>query len=90
MTDALAGASALVAHGLISRPTEDLFGPSQGGPGQVSAPLHAALTDAGYQVEVLEPAERHAGEFLCLQVRRGKQAVDLDIARDWRQNPPVR
>jgi hypothetical protein len=89
---ALAGAGALVAHGLIIRSTEDLdlFSPSEGGPGQVSASLQAALTEAGCQVEVLEAAERHGGEFLRLHVHRGEHAVDIDVARDWRQHPPVR
>ncbi len=89
---ALAGAGALVAHGLITRPTEDLdlFSPTEGGPGEVSAPLQAALTGAGCHVEVLEAAERHSGEFLRLHVHRGEHVVDIDVARDWRQHPPVR
>jgi len=89
---ALAGAGALVAHGLITRPTEDLdlFSPTEGGPGQVSASLQAALTEAGCQVEVLEPADRHGGEFLRLHVHRDELVVDIDVARDWRQHPPVR
>jgi hypothetical protein len=88
---ALAGAGALVAHGVIDRPTQDLdlFSPTEGGPGQVSASLQAALSEAGYQVRVLEPAEQHGGEFLRLQVQRGEQVVDIDLARDWRQHPPV-
>ena len=54
---ALAGAGALVAHGVISRPTQDLdlFGPAEGGPGQVSESLLAALIGAGCRVQVLEP-----------------------------------
>lgn len=89
---ALAGAGALVAHGLITRPTADLdlFSPTAGGPGQVSALLQAALTDAGYHVDVLEPAEQHDGEFLRLQVHQDQHVLDIDVARDWRQHPPVR
>jgi hypothetical protein len=89
---ALAGAGALVAHGLITRATEDLdlFSPTEGGPGQVSASLQSALTEAGCQVDVLEAAERHSGEFLRLRVHRGEHVVDIDVARDWRQHPPVR
>lgn len=88
---ALAGAGALVVHGVISRPTQDLdfFGPAEGGPGQVSESLRAALSDAGCQVQVLEPAEQHGGEFLRLQVQRDEHVVDIDVARDWRQHPPV-
>jgi hypothetical protein len=89
---ALAGAGALVAHGVISRSTQDLdlFTPAEGGPGQAGAALLTALTDAGCQVQVLEPAEQHGGEFLRLQVHRGESVVDIDLARDWRQHPPVR
>jgi hypothetical protein len=89
---ALAGAGALVAHGVISRPTQDLdlFTPTEGGPGAVSAALVTALTDASCQVQVLEPAEQHGGEFVRLQVHRDEHVVDIDLARDWRQHPPVR
>lgn len=89
---ALAGAGALAAHGVISRPTQDLdlFTPAEGGPGEASAALLAALTDAGCQVRVLEAAEQHGGEFVRLQVRRDRHVVDIDLARDWRQHPPVR
>lgn len=89
---ALAGAGALVAHGVISRPTQDLdlFTPVEGGPGEVSAALVAALTDAGCQVQVLEGAEQHGGEFMRLQVQRDEHVVDIDLGRDWRQHPPVR
>ncbi len=48
------------------------------------------MTEAGCQVEVLEAAERHCGEFLRLHVHRGEHVVDIDVARDWRQHPPVR
>lgn len=69
---ALAGAGALIAHGVVSRPTQDLglFTPAEGGPGQASAALAAALTDAGCQVQVLEAAEQYGGEFVRLQVHR--------------------
>ena len=88
---ALVGAGALVVHGVISRPTRelDLFSPAERGPGQVSTSLRAALSNAGCQVRVLEPAEQHSGEFLCLQVQRGEHVVEVDVARDWRQHPPV-
>lgn len=89
---ALAGAGALVAHGVTDRPTQDLdlFTTTQGGPGRVSAVLQAALVDAGFEVVVREAAEQHAGEFLRLQVSKGEQIVDLDLGRDWRQHAPVR
>lgn len=89
---ALAGAGALIAHGLVVRPTEDvdLFSPVAGGPGQVSEALLAGLADAGLTVQVVEPADQHGGEFARLEVTRGPQSVQVDVARDWRQHPPVR
>lgn len=48
------------------------------------------MAEAGCQVEVLEPAEQHSGEFLRLHVHRDEHVVDIDVARDWRQHPPVR
>lgn len=89
---ALAVAGALVAHGVISRPTQDLdlFTPTEGGPGEVSAALLAALTDTGCRVQMLEGAELHGGEFMRLQVHRDEHVLDIDLARDWRQHPPVR
>ncbi len=48
------------------------------------------MTEAGCQVKVLEPADRHGGEFLRLHVHRDELVVDIDVARDWRQHPPVR
>jgi hypothetical protein len=88
---ALAGAGALVVHGVISRPTQDLdlFSPAEGGPGQASASLLAALSEAGCQVRVLEPAEQHGGEFLRLQVSAASTSSTSTWARDWRQHPPV-
>lgn len=59
-------------------------------PARSAQPYQAALTDARNKVEVLEPAQRHAGECLRLQVRPEQQGVDLDIARDWRQDSPER
>lgn len=50
----------------------------------------AALTDAGCQLRVLETAEQHGGDFMRLQVHRDGHLVDIDLARDWRQHPPVR
>jgi hypothetical protein len=71
---ALAGAGALVAHGVISRPTQDLdlFSPAEGRPGRCLPARGTERCGPGCQVRVLEPAEQHAGEFLRLQVQRGE------------------
>ena len=89
---ALAGGNALVAHGLVERPTQDvdLFSPEQGAPGAVVDQVRGALKSAGYHVEVIRRPEDSAGEFAQLTVSRGEAAVLLDLARDWRQQPPVR
>jgi len=89
---ALAGGNALVAHGLVDRPTQDvdLFSPEPGGPGAVAEQVRRALETAGYRVEVIRRPEDSAGEFAQLAVSRGEQSMLLDLARDWRQQPPVR
>jgi hypothetical protein len=83
---ALAGGNALVAHGLLSRPTEDvdLFTPQPGGPGRVLEPVMAALEGAGFTVQVIRSPADHNGEFAQLQVGRGDRTTQLDLARDWR------
>lgn len=52
---ALAGGNALAAHGLLSRPTEDvdLSTPQAGGPGRVLEAIQTALTGDGFQVRLL-------------------------------------
>lgn len=52
---ALAGGNALAAHGLLSRPTQDidLFTPTAGGTGQVVDAVRAALTADGYTVQLV-------------------------------------
>jgi len=83
---ALAGGNALVAHGLLSRPTEDvdLFTAQPGGPGRVLEPVMAALEGAGFTVQVIRSPADHDGEFAQLQVGRGDRTTQLDLARDWR------
>jgi hypothetical protein len=89
---ALAGANALVAHGIVERDTQDvdLFSDEAGGPGAVTGTVRAALEAAGHEVQVTRPPELNMGEFARLVVRRGNDAVQLDMARDWRKWPPVR
>jgi len=88
---ALAGGNALVAHGIVQRPTKDvdLFSNEAGGPGAVTAAVQAALEAAGYQVLVTRPPELSHGEFSQMVVRRGDDSMQLDMARDWRKWPPV-
>jgi hypothetical protein len=86
---ALAGGNALVAHGMLSRPTQDvdLFTTTAGGPGQAVELVAAALRAAGLVVtSELAPD----GEFARLHVSDTTRAVVVDLARDWRAHPPVR
>jgi hypothetical protein len=72
---ALAGGNALAAHGLLSRPTEDvdLFTPQPGGPGRVLEAVRAALAADGFQVQVVRSPDQHFGEFLsCRSAATGE------------------
>ena len=88
---ALAGGNALVAHGIVERATEDvdLFSPEPGGPGAVTDVVRDALRAAGYEVDVTRRPEPQQGEFARLEVGRGDATMHVDLARDWRQWPPV-
>ena len=88
---ALAGANALVAYGIVERTTRDvdLFSDQAGGPAAATATVRSALEAAGYSVEVARPPEPNMGEFTRLIVRRGSEAVQVDMARDWRKWAPV-
>lgn len=88
---ALAGGNALVVHGLVQRPTQDidLFTAERGGPGVVVARVREALEAAGCSVEIVRRPEDSDGEFVQLAVTRGEEAVLLDLARDWRQLHPI-
>lgn len=88
---ALAGANALVAHGLLTRPTEDvdLFTPQRGGPGRVLEAVVDALVSDGFTVHVTRAPAENAGEFAQLQVTRGGQTTQVDLGRDWRVHEAV-
>lgn len=88
---ALAGGNALAAHGLLSRPTEDvdLFTPLPGGPGRVVEAVQAALLADGFDVEVVRSPAEHGGEFAQLQVSREGHTTQLDLGRDWRAHDVV-
>jgi hypothetical protein len=47
------------------------------------------LVRAGYEVDVTRLPEAHQGEFARLEVSRGEETMHVDLARDWRQWPPV-
>jgi hypothetical protein len=86
---ALAGGNALAAHGLLSRPTQDidLFTPVAGGTGQVIDGIRTALVAEGYAVQVVRPADD--GDFAELHVSRGGTSTQLDLGRDWRAHDAV-
>lgn len=88
---ALAGGNALAAHGLLSRPTEDvdLFTPQPGGPGRVLDAVQAALVADGFEVQVVRSPAEHGGEFAQLQVSRDGRTTQLDLGRDWRAREVV-
>ena len=86
---ALAGGNALAAHGLLTRPTQDidLFTPVAGGTGQVIDAVRAALVVEGYAVQVVRAADD--GDFAELHVSRDGQSTQLDLGRDWRGHDAV-
>jgi hypothetical protein len=88
---ALAGGNALVAHGLLERDTKDvdLFSPEPGGPGTVAEAVREVLVGAGYTAAIIKAPEAHQGEFARLEVSQGDRVMHVDLARDWRQWPPV-
>ncbi len=87
---ALAGWNALAAHGLLTRPTQDidLFTPVAGATGQVLDAVRTALAADGYAVHVLRAADD--GDFAELHVSRDGQTTQLDLGRDWRAHDTVR
>jgi Domain of unknown function (DUF1814). len=88
---ALAGGNALVAHGVVERPTEDvdLFTPEPGGPGAVAYVVRDALTQAGYQVDITRLPEAHQGDSPGSKSPEEQRRCTSTWPRDWRQRPPV-
>lgn len=76
----------------MDRPTQDvdLFTPEAGGPGAAAELVCQALQNSGFRVEVVRRPEDSAGEFAQLAVSRGEETTLLELARDWRQQPPAR
>jgi hypothetical protein len=95
---ALAGGNALVAHGIISRPTEDvdLFADAAGAVGAAAGPVAEALTSAGLTVtpvaetgdlgEVFYGFDQEMAEY---EVSGGGHVVRLQLVRFGRSRPAV-
>lgn len=88
----LAGAGAIRAHGLTDRPTEDIdlfAGPliSEADFAAAVVAAERALVDAGYAVARL----REHPTFARLHVGAGDGlGLEVDLAVNWRADPPVR
>ncbi|WP_089154027.1 nucleotidyl transferase AbiEii/AbiGii toxin family protein [Micromonospora sp. NBS 11-29] len=95
---ALAGGQALIAHGVVARPTEDidLFTDIDGGVAAASEPVLTALGDAGFQVDAIaDPTELHEvfygfdQDMVEFEVHRNEQAVRVQLVRFARSSSPV-
>lgn len=88
---ALAGGNALIAHGLLTRPTQDvdLFTPETGGAAAVLEAVRDALENDGYSVDVTRGPAENAGDFAQLQVSRDDKTSQVDLGRDWRAHEAV-
>lgn len=88
----LAGAGAIRAHGLTDRPTEDIdlfAGPliSEEDFAAAVATGEHALHDADYDVARI----RESPTFVRLHLQAGNGlALDVDLAVNWRADPPVK
>lgn len=85
---ALAGGSAMIAHGLVDRMSEDidLFTPDAAEVSDLRDRLSDRLRDDGYEVEVV----RDAPGFVQLIVGAASASLRVEIAQDSRMWPPVR
>lgn len=87
---ALAGAGAILEHGVSVRPTEDvdLFTARTDTEGFAASVVTAsiALRQHGFVVDL----DRSTSEFARLRVARGDQNIEVDLGMDWRRDPPVR
>ncbi|MFI6128412.1 nucleotidyl transferase AbiEii/AbiGii toxin family protein [Micromonospora sp. NPDC051141] len=93
----LGGGVAWAAHGLVTRPTEDvdLFADVEGAAAAAAADVRAALERAGYRVdeadpdglgEVFDGFDRDLRDFV---VSRGDRQIRLSLARLDRHRSPV-
>jgi hypothetical protein len=90
-TFALAGGNALIAHGLLTRPTQDvdLFTPEAGGAAAVLEAVRGALVGDGFTVDVTRGPTGHNGDFAQLRVSRDDLVTQVDLGRDWRAREAV-
>jgi Nucleotidyl transferase AbiEii toxin, Type IV TA system len=88
---ALAGGNALAAHGILSRPTQDvdLFSPQPGGTGRVLDSVVAALIADGFEVKVVRGSAEPGADFAQLHVSCGGETTQLGLGRDWRAHDAV-
>jgi len=95
---ALAGGNALAAHGIISRPTEDvdLFSASDGAVQAAAGLVAAALAAAGFGIAEVTSTSDLAETFYGFEqdmtefeVSRGAQLVRLQLVRFDRTRSPV-
>ncbi|GAB3082650.1 nucleotidyl transferase AbiEii/AbiGii toxin family protein [Micromonospora schwarzwaldensis] len=93
----LGGGVAWAAHGLVTRPTEDvdLFADVEGAAAAAAADVRAALERAGYRVDDADPGglgevfdgfDRDLRDFV---VSRGDRRIRLSLARLDRHRSPV-
>ena len=82
----LAGGAALIGRGEVARTTEDLdyFAADREAVAALAAALEAALRDTGLAVEVVQAAEG----FVRMQVERGNERCQIDLAHDTRIREP--
>lgn len=95
---ALAGGHALIAHGVVDRPTEDvdLFTDESGGVRAAASLVETALTRAGLTVETM-PEEDDLGDLFYgfdndmveYEVRDDQHIVRLQLVRFARSHSPV-
>jgi hypothetical protein len=83
---ALAGGAALIGRGEVARTTEDLdyFAADREAVAALAAALEAALREAALDVEVVQAAEG----FVRMQVARGDERCQIDLAHDTRIREP--
>ena len=83
---ALAGGAALIGRGEVVRTTEDLdyFAADRKAVAALAPALEAALREAGLDVDVV----RAADSFVRMQVERGNERCQIDLAQDTRIREP--
>jgi hypothetical protein len=95
---ALAGGHALIAHGIVSRPTVDvdLFTDASGGVQAAAELVAVALSAAGLTVEIMEDTSElgdlfygFESDMVEFEVRHGEHAVQLQLVRFDRLKSPV-